>query len=109
MRTSNRQQATFNRQKSDVPPNNCGLQSARTGGMQRSSLSVTLGFDGYRTRPEGDVFQIRVTWERPGDSAECEATQGLRTIGVTETFAVEPGKDVTINGDGGLSIRIHRR
>jgi hypothetical protein len=64
-------------------------------------------------RPAGNAgFPNRLTvsigWTRPIE-AECPLPDGSRTIEVSQTIELEPGRSMTIAGDGGLTVRLTRR
>lgn len=60
--------------------------------------------------PRGSNGSLNVTvrWSRPGDQP-CGPGPNSRTVELTQAVALNQGDNVTVNGDGGVSVRLHRR
>ncbi|MDO6413201.1 hypothetical protein Q4F19_02285 [Sphingomonas sp. BIUV-7] len=105
MRVSDYNGASFSQEKTDGSAADCAADR-RGGGQERSSLLIRLSGRGIGDR---SITQLTITVMRPGAVGRCEDQASTRTVGLTESFAIEPGQDVRIEGDGGLSVRVHRR
>ncbi|QUT06566.1 hypothetical protein KFK14_03640 [Sphingobium phenoxybenzoativorans] len=106
MRLAGRVPATFSRQKSDAPADDCAAEENRYSGV-RSSLSVNLSLMSYGAGKSG--FRLTVNWDRPADVNGCGGRDASRSVGLTQTFNLEPGQETSLTGDGGLTIRLRRR
>lgn len=107
MRLTGRAPASFSRQKSDAPVGDCPLVDGYSYRGVRSSLSVSLNMSAFEGRKEG--FRLSISWERPGEASGCGGQDGTRTIGLTQSFNLEPGQEASFSGDGGLTVRLRRR
>ena len=67
-------------------------------------LRFNLNRRNWQQQP--NEFGVNVTWVRPLNS--CEG-QGSNTVGFERTVTVQRGQQVSITGQGGLSIRLARR
>lgn len=56
----------------------------------------------------GETVNISVNWQRPVTDWSC-ANAGLRTVQITQSVKLIPGKAVTLQGDAGLKFTITRR
>lgn len=106
MRVSQGAQAQFTRTKSDAPAMQCTDTTFRYG-SDVTTLSVRLSRQS--SQPGEDRFQLTANWSRPGADNGCPGAQGTRTIGLTQSFVLPADGDLAVTGDGGLSIRLHRR
>lgn len=107
MRVSQGAAAQFTRTKSDAPAVQCTDAALRYVSSDVTSLSVRLS---RQASPQGeDRFQLTANWSRPGGENGCPNEQGTRTIGLTQSFVLSANSDLTVAGDGGLSIRLRRR
>jgi len=106
MRVSQGAQAQFTRNKSDAPAVQCADTAFRYGN-DVTTLSVRLSRQG--SQPGEDRFQLTANWSRPGAENGCPNETGTRTIGLTQTFLLAANGELTVTGDGGLSVRLRRR
>jgi hypothetical protein len=98
--------AMFNQQKADAPKTECALSEPEYTGTSRSSLMVTLRAIRYGQDKSG--YQLSVTWEHPTGSLGCEGERGSRTVGLQQSFRLDPEQETTISADGGLTANIRR-
>ncbi|PXA85016.1 hypothetical protein DMC47_38415 [Nostoc sp. 3335mG] len=107
MRVAERSSAMFNQQKNDAPRTECTLDQPEYFGVARSSLSVNLSVVRYGANASG--YQIRVSWEHPAADSGCDGERSTRSVGIQQSFQLEPGRETSISGDGGLAVTIRRR
>jgi hypothetical protein len=107
MRLNGRTPASFSRQKSDAAVGDCAPVEGYSYRGVRSSLSVNLNMNVFEGSKTG--FRLSINWERPGDANGCGGQDGTRTIGLTQSFSLEPGQEASFSGDGGLTVRLRRR
>ncbi len=107
LRVSDRTGASFTRQQSGATPTACAGLETYGDTSERSSLSVNLST--VRQATANASVEIRVSWDRPSGDSDCASRRSTRSVGIVETVSLEPGRDQTISGDGGLSIRLRRR
>jgi hypothetical protein len=106
MRVSQGAPAQFSRTKNDAPAVQCTDAASRYA-SDVTSLSVRLSRQSGQ--PGEDRFLLTVSWSRPGGENGCPSEQGTRAIGLTQNLALAANGDLAVTGDGGLSIRLHRR
>lgn len=100
--------ASVNRSKSDAPSVTCPPTTGYDQGV-RSSLSVNLNEVRFGD-PEADRFQLRVSLDRPSGTPDgcVDGERGSRSVGLTENLHMTAGETRTLEGDGGVQVRLHR-
>ncbi|WBO24175.1 hypothetical protein [Sphingomonas abietis] len=100
--------SSVNRSKSDAPSVTCPTVAGYDQGV-RSSLSVNLSEVRFGD-PDADRFQLRVALDRPGGTADgcVDGERSSRSVGMTENLHMTAGETRTLEGDGGLQIKLHR-
>ena len=68
-----------------------------------TSFTLTLS-----PRGSNGSLSVTVRWSRPGDQP-CGPGPNSRTVELTQVVALDQGGNVTVNGDGGVSVRLRRR
>ncbi len=96
--------ASINEQASEAPRQLC--PGARNwDAMERRSLSLQLNM----RDDEGVPFvTAAVTWQRPMPAVACGAG-GSRTVQLSQSARLEPGRSVSFDGDAGLRVTLTRR
>ena len=104
MTVSTGQVTSFMRRLSEPGPDDCS-----PGGYVPSlenSLSVQISSQG---RSNGDAaFAVSVRWGRSVPGA-CPDRAGNRSVELSQTVSLEPGRTVTVSGDADLTVRLRRR
>ena len=98
------QGATFTRRLSEASTDDC--QAAGYVSPMENMLSVQLG--PFRQVESDGPLSVAVRWVRPTPPA-CPIRGGSRTVEINDAVVLTPGRSVSLNGDGGLSVRLRRR
>lgn len=102
---SDRQAAYINYSQRDAAPALCREDQDRGEGRQ-TSININLRSNyGDRTTSR---YQIDVSWMRSREERSC-GTGGTLTAGLSQSIILPVGREVTVEGDGGLSIQLIRR
>jgi hypothetical protein len=105
LRISERTGASFQRTLSEAPPETCAASSGMSYPGFRDSFSVNIN---PSSEERGIQRQnVRVEWQRP--SEDCAGGSIQRTVQVSGIVQLIPGKPATVQGDGGLVVRLTRR
>lgn len=70
-----------------------------------SSSSLNFSISRYNWQQEPDAFSISLNWSRP--IPVCQG-QGNNSYGINRNITLAQGQTVTIEGTGGVSIRLTR-
>ena len=91
--------ASFSQQRNEAAPTSCGdyRDSSR-----RTSINFSVG-PAYSS--EKEQYRVSLSWSRPGGEI-CGA--GQRTTSVEQTVALQPGRTIVVEGDGGLKVELTR-
>lgn len=103
MIVADRQQADFSRRQTNAARPPCPNAQSGFDVGDRSSLTVTASM----ANRDG-AFRFSINWERPGDRATCSSGRSTRMVAVSETILLQPGGEQTIQGDGGLTVKVRR-
>ena len=104
LRAARNSAASFEQNRSEAPVGPCPANRGYGWG-NRESLRVQLYLmDNPQSGPQA---RVSVNWQRPS-TAECSA-EGSRTVAVSESVPLAPGRTATIRGDGGLVVTLTRR
>jgi hypothetical protein len=95
---------TYRQDLTQAPEEPC-LSGSPNGLQLRSGFVVSITRLRYG-RPSNQ-HQLTVNWSRPSDSESC-TNNGARTVELRQTINLDPGQEVTLEGDAGLSVRIRR-
>ena len=104
MIVSNQQASTFSRQLSGPPPADC--MPRNYGDHHQDSLSMEMT---SRSNADDDsIFNVTLRWGRslPGT---CPYRNSSRTVELSERITLAPDQTITLKGDAGLTVRLHRR
>lgn len=103
LRVSTNEGASFSRTVQQATP--CEKQN----GARSQSETITLSLAQQRNT-DADRYDLTVNWERPGPEAgSCKGGRSTRETRLNEAIDLPPGGQVTVNGDGGLTITLRRR
>lgn len=83
----------------------CPGQASPAGRYASSSESVSIGVSRYNWQQEPDRFSINVNWSKPISSC---AGEGNDTFGFTRVVTLPRGATVTVEGSGGMTVRLSR-
>lgn len=97
--------ASFRRDQSEADERDCGTRSGFRSGVQ-TGFSLQLRPLRFDDTDSGIAVSLR--WTRPG-AGTCPIQSGTRTIEMNDTVGLKAGESVTLKGDGGLVIKLHRR
>lgn len=104
LRVGAKQSASYNQQMSQAMEQ-CSGSQARTGSFGTTSESLRASLISLPNH-DGEGVRLMVQLEVP--KQVCGAA-GSDTIAVSRLVTVEPGKTVTIEGEGGLIVRVTRQ
>lgn len=97
--------ASISIDRTEANPADCAPQERRVN-VYRTSFRLGARL----VRSGGDesdpLYQIDVTWSRPGMGAIC--LDGTRKVEFNQSVELPANKQVVVNGDGGLTVRIVR-
>jgi hypothetical protein len=106
MRVSGRSGASFSRQQSNAGAAGCEPVEGYYESSARTSLSINMSSTRRSSNTEG--IDVRVNWDRPSEADSCQGRRGTRSVAIQETVIIKQGDTVTVTGDGGLTIKLHR-
>ena len=90
------------RNEADEP---CAGAARQTNPNSMTSSSLNFSISRYNWQQEPDAFSINLNWSRP--IPVCQG-QGNDSYGINRNVTLAQGQSVTIEGTGGLSIRLTR-
>lgn len=83
----------------------CPAEPGTPGRQVNSSESLNFTISRYNSQQEPDRFNISLNWSRPVPRCQGE---GNDTYGFNRVVNVQRGQSVTIEGNGGVSVRLTR-
>ncbi len=75
-------------------------------GNTSSNQNLRLYINRTYSQQEPDQFTVNVNWVRP--VSECEGG-GTNTLGLQRRLSLDPGRTVTVSGEGGLTVKLTRQ
>lgn len=98
------QGSSFTRRLAEPAPDEC----TPSGYGQQVENSLTVQLTPRRQSQGDDALGVSVRWGRslPGT---CPLGTSSRSVELSETVALVPGRAVTLTGDGNLLVRLRRR
>lgn len=103
LRVGQRGPSSMSMDRTEAPPANC-VPAERYSTYFRNNLKLSVN----TVRANGDypLYRIDVSWTRP---QEGDCFGGTRTVELTQNVELPPGRDVTVQGDGALTVRLRLR
>ena len=99
--------ASFSQSRSEASASVSTCDTSRGYDMSdRHSLNINLYLQ--ENMPGDQRVNVSVSWQRPVPGAEC-APDATRTVQVTQTVRLDPGRSQVIEGDAGLRVVLSRR
>jgi len=83
----------------------CPAEPGAPGRQGNSSESLNFSISRYNSQQEPDRFNISLNWSRPVPRCQGE---GNDTYGFNRVVNLPRGQSVTIDGNGGVSVRLTR-
>ena len=76
------------------------------GQSERKSLNINIYWQ--ETGYQGPAANVSVNWQRPSPGLDC-TPPGTRSVQISQMVRLVPGQSETIQGDGGLVVKVTRR
>ena len=73
--------------------------------MPSQNYQLRFSISRHNWQTEADSFRVTTNWTQPLDACRGE---GTNEVGVTRIIDIAPGGTVTIEGEGGLVVRVTR-
>lgn len=106
LRVSRFHGASFNQTLSQASNTLANRGENHRGGSSRDSLMLNLS-GGHRSVEQPNWFSISINWVRSDTSPSCGSHETpARTVGLTDTASLIPGRPVRLSGDGGLVVTL---
>ncbi len=97
--------SSFRRDQTEADENDCGAQNGYRRGVQ---TGFSLQLQPTRLGEAESAIAVTLRWTRPG-TGQCPVQSSTRTIEMNDSIALKGGETVTVRGDGGLVVKLHRR
>jgi len=94
--------ASVSRSMNQAPPYDCPGDERGRYRTQQNSFNLNLNMQNYGD--QGTSYGFSVNWQRPDD--DCAEAMVQRSVQLSGTTALEPGKTVTLTGDAGLVLKL---
>jgi len=105
LRVASNAQASFRRDQTEAEESDCGIRGGYRPGVQ---TGFSLQLRPSRFGESDSTIAMSLRWTRPG-AARCPVQSSTRTIEMNDSTGLKPGETVTLKGDGGLAVKLHRR
>jgi hypothetical protein len=104
MRVARNNGASYNESRQEASATQCEPSRSYDNG-DRQSLNVQLYLQDPQENPR---ISVSVNWQRPVAGGDC-ASDGTRSVQVSQSFRLERGRAITIQGDAGLTVTVTPR
>ncbi|KQN05473.1 hypothetical protein ASE82_00320 [Sphingomonas sp. Leaf230] len=105
LRVASNAAASFRRDQTEAEENDCGVRAGYRSGVQ-TGFSLQLRPTRVDEADSGVAVMLR--WTRPG-TGQCPVQASTRTVEMNDAVRLKAGETVTMKGDGGLVVKLHRR